>query len=479
MKISGDTAAERAVLAGLCQHGSSALVDINDLIDIDSFSSDSNKIIYKCLTSALEKSDSIDIPLILSSATEFGLYEHITQKTEMDYIKSLFNFSVKLENVRKLAGKVKKLEIAKNIQSKLRTAYEDIGKVTGNESIDHILEIAESPIFDLSLELNKNDNARPQKIFENIEEYLDHLTENPIEMLGLSTGFAVYDDIIGGGQRPGVNLIAARPANGKSSFAKQVALHMAKKDRPTLVLDTEMNIEDQIHRSLATLTDVDTRFIETGKFGQMTDRNQVYKTAKENKDIPFYYKNIAGKPFDEVISIIRRWLKLEVGEDENGNLNPCFIIYDYFKLMSAADLGNLAEYQALGFQISKLCDFCNLNKLPCLAFVQANRNALTKEDTDIISQSDRLLWLAGSVMYLRRKTAEEIAQDGPDAGNSVLITLKTRYGPGLPDNDYINLYFDGKTSKFTEIGTKSEILRRRENDTGFETNVSEDAPFED
>ncbi len=110
-----------------------------------------------------------------------------------------------------------------------------------HEPVDSILEIAESPIFDLSLEINKDSDERPQKIFHNIEEYLNHLTENPTEMIGLSTGFPVYDSIIGGGQRKGsVNLIAARPANGKTSIAKQIALHISGENKyPVLMLDTE------------------------------------------------------------------------------------------------------------------------------------------------------------------------------------------------------------------------------------------------
>jgi len=48
----------------------------------------------------------------------------------------------------------------------------------------------------------------------------------------------------------------------------------------------------------------------------------------------------------------------------------CLIIYDYLKLMTSESItGNIAEFQALGFQITKLHNFMVENDCACLSFV--------------------------------------------------------------------------------------------------------------
>ena len=79
--ILSDTAAERAVLAGVCTYGDTAYLEIADLLQESTFTIDSNKIIYQCLKHIFEKeqAQSIDVATILSTAQELGL-SHILAK---------------------------------------------------------------------------------------------------------------------------------------------------------------------------------------------------------------------------------------------------------------------------------------------------------------------------------------------------------------------------------------------------------------
>ena len=72
--ILSDAAAERAILAGLCRYGSDAYYDIASLLIPQSFSIDSNEILYKCLTHILEQDHAtvIDFPTILSLSKKKG-----------------------------------------------------------------------------------------------------------------------------------------------------------------------------------------------------------------------------------------------------------------------------------------------------------------------------------------------------------------------------------------------------------------------
>ena len=96
--ILSDVAAERAVLAGVCRYGSDAYYDVGDLVDAESFTIESNCMIYSCLKHIMEKDSStgIDLPTILSSAKEIGLDELLANKEEVNqFIVSVFDGDVK------------------------------------------------------------------------------------------------------------------------------------------------------------------------------------------------------------------------------------------------------------------------------------------------------------------------------------------------------------------------------------------------
>ena len=148
----------------------------------------------------------------------------------------------------------------------------------------------------------------------------------------------------------------------------------------------------------------------------------------------------------------------EVGQDEYGKTNDCIVVYDYLKLMSSSSItNNIQEYQALGFQITSLHNLAVKYDFPCLSFVQLNRDGITKESTDAVSGSDRLIWLCTSFSIFKLKSAEELAEDGPSGGNRKLVTLKARHGAGLLDGNYINMNMIGSHSQLNELRTRDEM----------------------
>lgn len=484
-----DIGAERAVLAGLLQYGRSALYDICDIISENTFTIQENKVLFTCIEYILKESEKADITSIFAVANNLGVYNQIFQnKQDIEFLSALFNFSIHLENVRQFAKKIAKLEYARIAQSKHREAFTKLNGVSGNETIDGILAISEDAIFDIIKEINKGRDDYPVAIGESAVEFVKHLAENPVEMVGIPTPFKYYNTAIGGGLRAGgVNLIAARPKKGKSTLAKQISLHTSiNLDIPTLYLDTEMVREEQLCRALSSLSEVELDDIETGKFAQNQMKYQKVLTTAEQlqSNTKFLHKVVAGKPFEEILSIIRRWILKDVGRDDIGNVKPCLVIYDYFKLMDASQLDKMAEHQAMGFQISRLSDFSKEYGFACLALVQLNREGADKDTAEVISQSDRLLWLCHSLSIYRHKTVEETLEDGVNNGNTRLKVIETRHGSGLDDGDYINLQFSKKINKIIELGTKRTIKNTNTNggqikfEVQDDNNSTEEIPFE-
>jgi hypothetical protein len=218
------------------------------------------------------------------------------------------------------------------------------------------------------------------------------------------------------------------------------------------------------------MTEVEINSIETGKFAQSADsKSKIVNAAQELKSVRLFYKSIAGKPFEEQLAIMRRWILKEVGLNDDGTAKPCVIFYDYLKLMDTQGMSqDLKEYQVLGFMMTSLHNFAVRYQVPIVGFIQLNRDGITKESTDTASGSDRIIWLCSNFTIFKRKSDEEIAEDGPTSGNRKLVPLVSRHGGGLDDNDYINCHMKGWCAKISEGKTRLEILNNnKHNDEGF------------
>ena len=464
-----DTGAERAVLASLMQYGIDAYISISDFISHNTFGNLNNQIIYQCIQRVLDNNQVIDIASILSAASSLNFNEQINTPQELKYIKSLMDFPVSKDNVLSFAGQIKKFEFARNIKTLTQKISKDIDQISGSENIDEIISILENPVVEFLREEDSGGDV-PEKIGSNVEDYVEFLANNKCDIIGIPTGFKKYDEAIGGGlRRKCVDLVAARPKVGKSVFADNVALNVASKNIPVLMLDTEMSKEDHLNRLLSSMSSVTINEIATGKFVDDEDkRNGINKAMKTLSSIPYSYISVAGKPFDQILNLIKRWVTQEVKTDETGKTNECLIIYDYLKLMSSSSItNNIQEYQALGFQITSLHNLCVKLDIPCLSFVQLNRDGITKESTDAVSGSDRLIWLCTSFSIFKIKSPEELAEDGPNAGNRKLVPIVSRHGAGLDDGDYINMAMHGSYAKLKELKTRNEFKNQPVGDTGL------------
>jgi len=455
-----DIGAERAVLAGLLSFGAEVYVDISEYLDYSSFGNYKNACIYRCMKKVLESSDSIDIPTIISASKDLGLIDVINNKSELDFLNSLSSFPIKKDNVATFAIQIKKYELARNIKNVSEKINTQILGIDGTESIDDIIKIIEDPVSKF-LEQGPVDE-KPEKIGDGLSEYLDFISENKCDQMGIPSGFSALDYAIGGGlRRKCVDLIAARPKTGKSVCADNVAVHVASMGIPVLMIDTEMSKEDHIHRIIASKSSVPINDIATGRFSDNDESSfKVRKSAEEISILPYTYISVAGMAFDKILNIIKRWVVKDVGFDENGRLKDCLVIFDYLKLMSSSSItNNIQEYQALGFQITSLHNLAVKYDFPCLAFVQLNRDGITKESTDAVSGSDRLIWLCTSFTIFKLKSPEELAQDGPNAGNRKMVTIVARHGPGMEDGNYVNMRMRGDIALLEQVGTRDQLLQ--------------------
>jgi replicative DNA helicase len=117
------------------------------------------------------------------------------------------------------------------------------------------------------------------------------------------TGVRSLDGLISGFYPKQYISIAARPAQGKSALALQIALNMAKFKQPTAYVTLEMSKEEQADRCLANLSGVPIKRIRNPKYLHGDDLSKVQQAAAQLSGLPLYFvdepamtvSNIAAK----------------------------------------------------------------------------------------------------------------------------------------------------------------------------------------
>ena len=377
--------------------------------------------------------------------------QRITNISELQTNQSDYNHFVR---------QVKFWSLSRAFKDKLSCASKVLDALSGDESIVDVAASVESSVFDFIPDITRENDL--VQIGSFAVDHIKFIAENPVSSAGLPTGYPRYDKAIGGGYRRGtVNVVGARPKVGKSTFCLNVASNLSKQNIPVLYLDTEMKKETQTIKWVSLHSGVNQNEIETGQFAQKENMKfAIDESLKSIKGLPFYHISIAGKKPEEIMAITRRWLSSVVGRDEGGNTKDCLVMLDYLKTMDMSDVGDIQEYQYLGDFITKLHNFAVKYDVPILATVQLNRDGINKEDTSVVSGSDRILWLCSSLAYLKKKTDEDVAAgDSKTNGDRKLVVIETRYGQGMDStSEYINVISNLERSEMVEGKFNFEIL---------------------
>jgi replicative DNA helicase len=444
------------------------------------------KIEQKLLSALVRKPDQIfDIDGILVSAEDFRwrtskcIYAAIADLASKsskidaivleDSVSSLFKtyYDRKSKSVREAIGKVFKARPAQDLPKYLRMLVDDAVKrrarrhlkdlyssITEFTNHEELVAHFESKAAQFSSEQMRSSETMTAS------EMFDSWVQEKIEIaktgrkIGISTGFEYYDEAIGGGlRRGGLEIIAARAKTGKTFMAENLAYNIScQDDAPrVLMMDTELDEESQMDRFVSIATGIPIAHLETGRFLRSSKLKKKVKRARKNiKKLPLDYVQIGGWSVKKQISFIRSWLARNVGKDDKGVYKPAVVILDYIKIMDLKDKGNMAEWEALGHQLTALKNLTGELKFNMIAFTQQNRTGIEEDHEGTVSGSDRLSWYCTSLSFLVKRRSEDLIADyeNPDRDDNVepsnlmLKVRLSRFGPGNADNEHIMLYSD-------------------------------------
>ena len=254
--------AEQAVLGSILID-SRCIADVVGIVTPEDFYLKQNREIYETIYTMFNFSQTIDPVTVLDKMKELGVH----QDNSRDYILQLMEITPTAANVVRYANIVREKAMLRGLAQAAsditETVYEEVG--TASE----MLESAEKKIYALRKGERGDSLEHIGTVLHRVFDHLTELSQSDSAIPGLSTGLRDLDTKINGLNKSDLLLIAARPAMGKTSFALNIGLNVAKKYKSTVAFfSLEMSREQLAMRLVSGESFVDSQKLATGKLSE-------------------------------------------------------------------------------------------------------------------------------------------------------------------------------------------------------------------
>ena len=331
---------EMCVLGGIMIEPKEAFPIAADYLTRDAFYLDGHGIIFELMGELYNRGIPPDAQSILDELHSRSLLEKIGGSGVLMGMLNAVPTAANVEyHARKIAEKAQ-------LRLLIRSCTEIVDECYRQEMpVEDILDGAEEAILKLS---EKALQAEFLPLSAALGEYMKQLGERAEEIerqksqgireprinLGLPTGFASVDRIVGGLRPSELTIIAARPSVGKTALGLNMAYHMAVKERlPVALFSLEMGKEQLAERLLACgtmyfpgnrISGISTRRLQHPELSP--DEWSVLQTAFERvQGAPIYIDDSSLLTVRMLRSKVRRLC---------AHYNVKCVIVDYLQLMS-------------------------------------------------------------------------------------------------------------------------------------------------
>ena len=306
------------------------------------------------------------------------------------------------------------------------------------DDVDEVVDRAEQVVFAVSYSRLSRIVVPLRSEVSDYYDRVENLNKHKGQMIGLPTGFARLDEILGGMQRSDMLVLAARPSMGKTSLALNIAHTAAKKfGQRVLVFSLEMASEQVVERLTSAEAGIDSQRLRRGEIAD-DEWSRFITTTSNLSELAFFIDDTPAISVLEMRTKSRR-LHAEVGLD--------LIVVDYLQLMRGEGKhdNRQQEVSAISRGIKALARELNI---PILALSQLSRGVEARSDKrPILSdlrESGSIEQDADVVLFIYR---DEVYNENTERrGLADILVAKHRHGP--PGS--VPLLFRGPTASFVE-----------------------------
>ena len=424
--------AEQAVLGSILID-SRCVADVIGILHPEDFFLKQNREIYQTVYTMFNFSQTIDPVTVLDKMRELGFY----QDNSRSYLLQLMEITPTAANAVRYANIVKEKAMLRGLAQAASDISETVYSQVGTPQ--EMLESAEKKIYALRKGERGDSLEHIGTIMLKVFDRLAELSQSDSAIPGLSSGLRDLDMKINGLNKSDLLLVAARPAMGKSAFALNVGVNVAKKYNKTVaIFNLEMSREQLVMRLLASEGFVDMQKLATGK---LTDEEWnklcMASSALSQTDI-----RIDDNPSVTVADINAKCRRLD---------NLGLVIIDYLQLMQGSGYGKGGgdnRVTVVGEISRSLKIMAKELNVPVICLSQLSRAVESRTDKrPILSdlrESGAIEQDADSVMFLYRD--EYYNPDTEDKGLAECIVAKNRHG----ETGTVKLQWFGPYQTFTD-----------------------------
>lgn len=390
---------------------------------------DQMKIDYSSVAAKLESSQLL---------AKVGGIKYLLQLSE--FVPSTRHLETYIDLVKDSALKRETISLASEI---LEKGYQ--GEMDAADYVTY----AEEAIFALAQKRKTSAFAELAEVIREVKEKTELNRDKKGGITGLRTGFSNLDNLTSGLQPEELIILAARPSMGKSAYAMNLALNVAKRNADgqaaVAIFSLEMSNEQLAARMLSAESNIENNKIKTG-----------HLTSREWQFLEGGMQSLSRLKimFDDSASVSVADIRAKCRKlAQEGRLD--FVVIDYLQLIKGDDRsGNRQEEVA---KISRsLKQMARELKIPILALSQLSREVEKREDKRPLladlRESGSIEQDADIVMFLYREDYYERKQENK-TGEVELSIAKNRQGMA---GVVLKYRFDTEFSRFTAQSDREE-----------------------
>ena len=405
--------AEQAVLGSILID-SRCLTDVIGILRPADFYLQQNKEIYETIYTMFNFSQTIDPVTVLDKMKELGVH----REDSRSYIMQLMEITPTAANAVRYANIVKDKAMLRGLADAAGDISETVYNQVGTPA--EILENAEKKIYSLRKGERGDSLEHIGTTLHKVFDRLTELSQSDSAIPGLSTGMRDLDTKINGLNKSDLVLLAARPAMGKTAFALNVGLNVAKKYKKTVaIFSLEMSREQLAMRLLSIESFVDSQKMATGKLNEDEwSKLCMASAALSQTDI-----RVDDNPAITVAEMNAKCRRVE---------NLGLVVIDYLQLMNGSGYGKGGDSRVnVVSEISRSLKIMakELN-VPVICLSQLSRGPESRTDKrpmlSDLRESGAIEQDADEVLFLYRD--EYYNENTEDKGIAECIVSKNRHG---------------------------------------------------
>jgi replicative DNA helicase len=409
--------AERAVL-GAVLIDNLALAVITPILKDSDFFLDTHRRIWTAVGELAARSAPIDLVTVRDEIDRMGAIDRVGGPA---YLASLVDGIPDVANAEHYARIVKEKSTLRRLISLGQKITRD--GAGADRAADDVIGDAASEIFDIAQDSARGGFVPLGEIAEHNLTVLEEARGRQGMLTGLPTGFRDLDRLTSGLQASELIVLAARPSVGKTSFALNIAQHVAVREaRSVGFFSLEMAKEALGLRVLCSEAEVNAKKVRDG-FGSDDDFRRLVLAQTKIAGARFFIDDTSALAVPEMRAKCQR-LKREHGLD--------LVVVDYMQLM--AGHGRIENRTQEVSQISRGLKLLAKDlRVPVIALSQLSRQserrtgeqkkpqlADLRDSGSIEQDADVVIFLYREEMYDRETERKNLAD---------VIIAKQRNGP--------------------------------------------------